>query len=139
MTGPLTLKWRLLEENFGSVNLSSQKLQFLNNISNLWNFRSVTSVPQTTNYHHKRQIFQLYWCRVKRSVQKTCHRLSWVLFVTKIAKTSDQLDERKLQSSHSLSALIRMLRRFLFCAFAYKRPNSLVDSGFCSFFSIHPL
>ena len=38
MTGPLTLKRRFVEENFGSANFSFQKLQLLDNISNFANF-----------------------------------------------------------------------------------------------------
>ena len=32
---------------------------------------SIYSSLLSTNYHHKRQIFQLYWCWVKCPVQKT--------------------------------------------------------------------
>ena len=44
----------------------------------------------STNYHDKRQIIQLYWCRVKRPVQKTWLCNSWAPFDTKKAEKSDQ-------------------------------------------------
>ena len=64
VTGPLMLQRRFLEENFCSVNSSFQKLQFFV-ISNFWKFRSVTAFSEQTT--RIRQIFQLYWCRVKRT------------------------------------------------------------------------
>ena len=47
-----------------------------------------------TNYHRKRQIFQVYWCRVKRPVQNSL-RLSCAFYAIEIAKVHDQSDKRE--------------------------------------------
>ena len=78
MTGPLTLKRRFLDKNL------VKSCNFCKNFGLL-----EISIGCSTNYHHKRQIFQLYCCRVKRRVQKNATE-SWALFVTKIAKISDK-------------------------------------------------
>ena len=96
MTGPLTLKQRFREENFDPTNF--QKLQFPDNISNYCKISIVYSLS-STNYHHKRQTFQLYCCRVNLPVKKTYHCRSWSLFITKTANTSDQSNKRKFQQS----------------------------------------
>ena len=54
VTGPLTLKRRLFEQNVGPANLRFQMLQFLYKILNFRKFRSVTPFvnkipPQETN------------------------------------------------------------------------------------------
>ena len=124
MTDPITLKRRFLEEKFDPTNLSFQKMHFLDNLRTFGNFD--WWLLFSTNYHHKTRNLSTLLCRVERPVQKTCHCKSRALFVTKIAKISDQSDKRKFQSSLSLSALIRIIRRFrFFCASAYKRLNSL--------------
>ena len=110
-----------------------QKLQFLDNISNFRKFRSVTPFSQQINTTKRNRSTVL----VSGEKPETKNCKSWSL-LTKIAKFSDQSDKRKFQLSLLLSVLIRILRGFrFFCAFAYKRPNSLVAFLICLFLFIH--
>ena len=59
MTGTLTLKRRFLEENAGSANFGSQKLQFFEKHYELLKI-SIGYFLISINYHHQRQIYLLY-------------------------------------------------------------------------------
>ena len=124
MTGPLTLKRRFLGEKFGSANLSFQKKrQFLAANSNFGEFRYVTSFCQQTTT--KSKMFQLYWCRVKHPVQKIAIVTVEHFLLSKNFRPnfSHRIFDFTLPILQFYPAHFTSLS---FCAFAYKRPNSLV-------------